>query len=112
MTAYDKVTIAMLRQQLGDGPSCLVSACHPAEMAVYVGADWHQLERGHPVLPRIDLLCMTVELGMVHTRAILGAPSGSPCRPCTPAGWLPVGEVFVPSCVQYVTEANIREVHP
>lgn len=122
-------TAAELRAQLGDGPAWLVRATTPPSMAVEVGNQTVELEgtvfemrgwQGNVIWtttsadaqPRVDLICIAVEFGEVFARALTGVPSGSPCPPAVPSGWLPVATVHIRAYMSCVFPSNIQEIRP
>lgn len=110
----------------------LVRATDPPSMAVEVGLeivwiapppeDTVQVSSwGHSaplrvyeaqVDPRIDLVCMSVEFGLVVGRAVAGVPRVDPLPPACPHGWLPVAHVLVRPGVHQINPDDIREVRP
>lgn len=105
-------TAAELRVQLGDGPAWLVRATDPPSLDIWVGPELLRLAGPAFVNPRIDLVCIKAELGMVFAQALAGIPCASPIAPATPAGWLPVATVGIPPFAMAVYPSNIQEIRP
>lgn len=115
-------------QSVTPAMSCLVGGggaailgTYQANMGVYLAFNdapvTATISAAHPTLPRIDLLCLTVQdaaytgsLNQVILQVIAGTPNASPVVPSTPVNSLAIANIAVAANATSILNANITDV--